>query len=515
MPYDPSDLRSQLTATRTEPAAPGACFAPQYFEFLKLEPDDVTTRSARRSWFARSQNCCVVFSLAQRGRFARCAPTSPTSTWCCSRRPTRRPSVTAGRRPGGGAGQLGRGGAARAERDHGRGRRRRRAAVLEPGRRTCWSGAATPTSTPSPTRTWRRSPRGPTRPTVTASGCTGWPTSRRTRVGSAASCAAARSWSTTSTSTTSLAIRISCRRTTTTTSSRSRSSSTATTSTTSAHRGRWIWPTGATTSTSSAPARPSRSSRRRRCTPARASASMPPPAGRHLLPAPHRLLRATGLGARTTTSTRCRRSDRVSTTNRIGLRRMPPAVGAAPAAGAAAHPHRRRRAGRARAWPSRSWGSRPDGRRLAAACSRSRRPSVSTRPMVDAAAGVPRLARRRRSATAVTLPGRRRRVAAVVQRPHLPDAPRAAAGGPDRSRSATPPSELLRASLSARGFDERPRRHAVQRGAGRDHRQHRRVRRVGLLPEHLRHAVGRPSRGGGSSTATTSTSTASCSAIRW
>lgn len=66
MPYDPNDLRSQLTATRTERRRSGACFAPQYFEFALLEPDGVTTLGTR-SWWARSQNCCVAFSLAQSG----------------------------------------------------------------------------------------------------------------------------------------------------------------------------------------------------------------------------------------------------------------------------------------------------------------------------------------------------------------------------------------------------------------------------------------------------------------
>jgi len=66
MPYDSSDLRSQLTATRTEARPTGACYAPQYFEYLHLEPDAVTALGTR-SWIARSQNCCVVFSLAQPG----------------------------------------------------------------------------------------------------------------------------------------------------------------------------------------------------------------------------------------------------------------------------------------------------------------------------------------------------------------------------------------------------------------------------------------------------------------
>jgi hypothetical protein len=66
MSYDPSDLRSQLTATRTEQRRPGACFPPQYFEFLRLVPDDVTPRGTH-SWFVRSQNCCVNFSVVHAG----------------------------------------------------------------------------------------------------------------------------------------------------------------------------------------------------------------------------------------------------------------------------------------------------------------------------------------------------------------------------------------------------------------------------------------------------------------
>ena len=66
MPYDASDLRSQLTATRTEARPGGACFAPQYFQFLDLEPDAVSALGSR-SWYARSQNCCVAYSEVQPG----------------------------------------------------------------------------------------------------------------------------------------------------------------------------------------------------------------------------------------------------------------------------------------------------------------------------------------------------------------------------------------------------------------------------------------------------------------
>ena len=61
MPYDTNDLRSQLSATRTIERPAGAAFAPQYFQFGKLEPDEVTA-GGTRSWYVRSQTCCVVFS---------------------------------------------------------------------------------------------------------------------------------------------------------------------------------------------------------------------------------------------------------------------------------------------------------------------------------------------------------------------------------------------------------------------------------------------------------------------
>lgn len=74
MPYDPNDPRSQLATIQT--AAPGATPAdiaapPEYFEFSKLEPDDVTPLGTR-SWFVRSQTGCLVYSLAAVGeRFLR------------------------------------------------------------------------------------------------------------------------------------------------------------------------------------------------------------------------------------------------------------------------------------------------------------------------------------------------------------------------------------------------------------------------------------------------------------
>lgn len=66
MPYDANDPRSQLGGTQTKERPSGACFAPQYFEFGKLEPDEVSD-AGTRSWYVRSQNCCVVFSEGMEG----------------------------------------------------------------------------------------------------------------------------------------------------------------------------------------------------------------------------------------------------------------------------------------------------------------------------------------------------------------------------------------------------------------------------------------------------------------
>ena len=272
MPYDQNDLRSQLTATRTEARPAGACFAPQYFEFLELEPDEVTALGTR-TWYVRSQNCCVAYSLVQPGDSARAGPSSPTSTWCCSRSPDAAPSS----RPAATGPTCG---AARSwwcrpvpsEIDRSR-----------PAARSC--GCSRTGGGPARAVPQRRRLR-PADPNVAP--FAPWPDppdgfgirvyrladipQDPGRFGRILRCstimvnyfyvddAPARSDS-------------SCRRTTTTTSSRSRSSSAATTCTTSARPGRSNWPTGATTSTGSAPARPSPSSLRPRCTPARASAT--------------------------------------------------------------------------------------------------------------------------------------------------------------------------------------------------------------------------------------------------
>ncbi len=66
MPYTSNDLRSQLAPTQAGSRGAGATAAPQYFEFAKLDPDEVSDLGTR-SWYVRSQTCCVVFSMAQRG----------------------------------------------------------------------------------------------------------------------------------------------------------------------------------------------------------------------------------------------------------------------------------------------------------------------------------------------------------------------------------------------------------------------------------------------------------------
>jgi hypothetical protein len=65
MAYDVADLRSQLTPA-TGRGTPGVPAAPQYFEFGDLAPDHVS-EAGTRSWFVRSQNCCLVYSLVSAG----------------------------------------------------------------------------------------------------------------------------------------------------------------------------------------------------------------------------------------------------------------------------------------------------------------------------------------------------------------------------------------------------------------------------------------------------------------
>ena len=66
MPYDGRDPRSQLATAPPPARAGGVCRPAQYFEFLQLEPDE-TSAAGSRSWYVRSQSCCVVFSMARLG----------------------------------------------------------------------------------------------------------------------------------------------------------------------------------------------------------------------------------------------------------------------------------------------------------------------------------------------------------------------------------------------------------------------------------------------------------------
>lgn len=69
MPYDQNDPRSQLaTDPRSRNAATpaGTAARPEYFEFSKIDPDEVTPLGSR-SWYVRTQTCCLVFSMAAAG----------------------------------------------------------------------------------------------------------------------------------------------------------------------------------------------------------------------------------------------------------------------------------------------------------------------------------------------------------------------------------------------------------------------------------------------------------------
>jgi hypothetical protein len=65
VPYDERDPRSQL-ATASGGRVAGASFAPQYFEFAHLEPDE-TLAAGSKTWYVRSQTGCVAYSLARAG----------------------------------------------------------------------------------------------------------------------------------------------------------------------------------------------------------------------------------------------------------------------------------------------------------------------------------------------------------------------------------------------------------------------------------------------------------------
>ena len=66
MPYDLKDPRSQLASTGEEARPRGASLPAQYFEFARMDPDEVAARGTK-TWYVRSQSCCLAFSLAQAG----------------------------------------------------------------------------------------------------------------------------------------------------------------------------------------------------------------------------------------------------------------------------------------------------------------------------------------------------------------------------------------------------------------------------------------------------------------
>jgi hypothetical protein len=66
VPYDTRDPRSKLHSRPVPGRVAGACFAPQYFEFPKLEPDEVSPAGSK-TWLVRSQSCCLAFTLARQG----------------------------------------------------------------------------------------------------------------------------------------------------------------------------------------------------------------------------------------------------------------------------------------------------------------------------------------------------------------------------------------------------------------------------------------------------------------
>ncbi len=66
MPYDERDPRSQLATAPSGGRVSGRAYAPQYFEFPQLEPDE-TGPGGSKTWYVRSQTCCLAYSLARAG----------------------------------------------------------------------------------------------------------------------------------------------------------------------------------------------------------------------------------------------------------------------------------------------------------------------------------------------------------------------------------------------------------------------------------------------------------------
>jgi hypothetical protein len=66
VPYDERDPRSQLATAPSGGRVSGASYAPQYFEFPQLDPDETATGGSK-TWYVRSQACCLAYSLARAG----------------------------------------------------------------------------------------------------------------------------------------------------------------------------------------------------------------------------------------------------------------------------------------------------------------------------------------------------------------------------------------------------------------------------------------------------------------
>ncbi len=69
MPYDQNDPRSQLASdqrSRDAPTQAGIAAPPEYFEFSKIDPDEVLPLDSR-SWYVRTQTCCLAYSIATAG----------------------------------------------------------------------------------------------------------------------------------------------------------------------------------------------------------------------------------------------------------------------------------------------------------------------------------------------------------------------------------------------------------------------------------------------------------------
>ena len=170
MPYDTNDPRSQLERDAHDRAPAGAAFAPQYFEFGDLVPDDVSA-GGTKTWITCGARRC-----------ASSTPMSPRETaFTRTGQPDEymvllpSPDAAARRPPRAKRGHQrevrGRD-AARRQRARRRHRADRSCASSRPRRMTSSRSAATGTSTRRPTRTSPRGSRGPIRRPAIASVCT-------------------------------------------------------------------------------------------------------------------------------------------------------------------------------------------------------------------------------------------------------------------------------------------------------------------------------------------------------